>query len=259
MSNLLEGGNVFKGPDKEPLTRRINRDEIPSTIAYLEKETGVDFSMDKDEEGVPVKWLGTTGRKADSGDLDLSVDANEIDKKEFAAKLAGIFGKDSVKLSGDSVHLKTPINGDPEQGFAQTDFMFSDDPTWQQFSVRGGLPDSPYKGEHRHILLSSIARARGFKYSYKNGLVDPETDEVITKDPNKMAKDLLGQTATANDIKSVESIINYVKKLPNYDELVAAARETLGKQGVELPESRRLEHYTPNSPSWMRQIMDMIK
>ena len=259
MSNLLEGGNVFKGPDKEPLTRRINRDEIPSTIAYLEKETGVDFSMDKDEEGVPVKWLGTTGRKADSGDLDLSVDANEIDKKEFAAKLAGIFGKDSVKLSGDSVHLKTPINGDPEQGFAQTDFMFSDDPTWQQFSVRGGLPDSPYKGEHRHILLSSIARARGFKYSYKNGLVDPETDEVITKDPNKMAKDLLGQTATANDIKSVESIINYVKKLPNYDELVAAARETLGKQGVELPESRRLEHYSPNSPSWMRQIMDMIK
>ena len=259
MSNLLEGGNVFKGPDKEPLTRRINRDEIPSTIAYLEKETGVDFSMDKDEEGVPVKWLGTTGRKADSGDLDLSVDANEIDKKEFAAKLAGIFGKDSVKLSGDSVHLKTPINGDPEQGFAQTDFMFSDDPTWQQFSVRGGLPDSPYKGEHRHILLSSIARARGMKYSYKNGLVDPETDEVITKDPNKMAKDLLGQTATANDIKSVESIINYVKKLPNYDELVAAARETLGKQGVELPESRRLEHYTPNSPSWMRQIMDMIK
>lgn len=259
MEKLLEGGNVFKGPDKEPLTRRIKRDEIPSTIAYLEKETGVDFSMDKDEEGVPVKWLGTTGRKEDSGDLDLSVDANEIDKKEFAAKLAGIFGKESVKLSGDSVHLKTPINGDPEQGFAQTDFMFSDDPTWQQFSVRGGLPDSPYRGEHRHILLASIARARGMKYSYKNGLVDPETNEVITKDPNKMAKDLLGQTAGPNDIKSVESIISYIKKLPNYEELVAAARETLSKQNVELPEANKLEHFTPNSPAWMRQIMDMVK
>ena len=259
MNKLLEGGNVFKGPDKEPLTRRIKREEIPGTIAFLEKSTGVDFSMDKDEEGVPVKWLGTTGRKVDSGDLDLSVDANELDKKEFAAKLVGIFGKDSVKLSGDSVHLKTPIDGDPDNGFAQTDFMFSDDPTWQQFSVRGGLPDSPYKGEHRHILLSSVARARGMKYSYKNGLVDPETNEVITKDPNKMAKDLLGQTATANDIKSVESIINYIKKLPNYEELVAAARETLSKQGVELPEANKLEHYTPNSPAWMRQIMDMIK
>ena len=259
MNKLLEGGNVFKGSDKEPLTRRIKREEIPGTIAYLEKSTGVDFSMDKDEEGVPVKWLGTTGRKADSGDLDLSVDANELDKKEFAAKLVGIFGKDSVKLSGDSVHLKTPIDGDPSNGFAQTDFMFSDDPTWQQFSVRGGLPDSPYKGEHRHILLSSVARARGMKYSYKNGLVDPETNEVITKDPNKMAKDLLGQTATANDIKSVESIINYIKKLPNYEELVASARETLGKQGVELPENKKIETFQPGSIGWMRQMIEICR
>jgi hypothetical protein len=257
--NLQEGGNVFKGPDKEPLTRRIKRDEIPSTIAYLEQQTGIDFSMDKDEEGVPVKWLGTTGRKQDSGDLDLSVDAREIDKKEFAAKLVGIFGKDSVKLSGDSVHLKTPINGDPDLGFAQTDFMFSDDPTFQQFSIRGGLEGSPYKGEHRHILLSSIARARGMKYSAKNGLVDPETDEIITKDPNKMAKDLLGQTATVNDIKSFESIIAYIKKLPNYEELVSAAKETLAKQGMELPENKRIETFQPGSIGWMRQMIDLVK
>lgn len=257
--NLQEGGNVFKGPDKESLTRRIKRDEIPSTIAYLEQQTGIDFSMDKDEEGVPVKWLGTTGRKQDSGDLDLSVDAREIDKKEFAAKLVGIFGKDSVKLSGDSVHLKTPINGDPDLGFAQTDFMFSDDPAFQQFSIRGGLEGSPYKGEHRHILLSSIARARGLKYSAKNGLVDPETDEIITKDPNKMAKDLLGQTATVNDIKSFESVIAYIKKLPNYEELVSAAKETLAKQGMELPENKRIETFQPGSIGWMRQMIDLVK
>jgi hypothetical protein len=259
-NNLFEGGNVFKDPaTKEPLTRRIKRDEIPSTIAYLEQETGIDFSMDKDEEGVPVKWLGTTGRKEDSGDLDLSVDAREIDKKEFATKLAGIFGKDSVKLSGDSVHLKTPINGDPENGFAQTDFMFSEDPAFQQFSIRGGLAGSPYKGEHRHILLSSIARARGIKYSAKNGLIDPATDEVITKDPVKMAKELLGQTATVNDIKSFESIIAYIKKLPNYEELVANAKETLGKQGIELPENKRIETFQPGSIGWMRQMIDIVK
>jgi hypothetical protein len=137
--------------------------------------------------------------------------------------------------------------------------MFSDDPTWQQFSVRGGLPDSPYKGEHRHILLSSIARARGLKYSYKNGLMDPETDTTITKDPNKMAKDLLGQTATANDIKSVESITTYIKKLPNYEELVASARETLGKQGVGLPENRTVETFQPGSIGWMRQMIEMCR
>jgi hypothetical protein len=260
MSDILfEGGNVFKGPDKEPLTRRIKRDEIPSTISFLEKQTGVDFTMDKDEEGVPVKWLGTTGRKEDSGDLDLSVDANELDKKEFAAKLISIFGKDSVKLSGDSVHLKTPINGDPEQGFAQTDFMFSTNPRFQQGSMIGG--QGQYRGEHRHILLSSIARARGLKYSPKFGLVDPETNEPIAggDDWNKIAKELLGQTATVKDIRSVDSVINYIKKLPNYEELVAAARETLGKQGVELPENTYIETFQPGSIGWMRQMIEICK
>jgi hypothetical protein len=257
---LFEGGNVFKGPDKEPLTRRIKREEIPTTIAFLEKETGVDFTLDKDEAGVPIKWLGTTGRKADSGDLDLSVDANELDKKEFAQKLISVFGKDSVKLSGDNVHLKTPINGDPSNGFAQTDFMFSANPKFQQGSMLGGIQDSPYRGEHRHILLSSIARARSLKYSPKHGLVDPETNEPIPQgdDWNVIAKKLLGQSATVKDIRSVESIISYIKKLPNYEELIAAAQETLGRSGIELPKKEALEHYTPNSPSWMRKIIDIV-
>lgn len=260
MTDLLEGGNVFKGADKQPLTRRIKQGEIPGTIAYLEKLTGVDFTMDKDEAGVPIKWLGTTGRKLDSGDLDLSVDANEIDKRQFADKLITIFGKDSVKLSGDNVHLKTPIDGNPDNGFAQTDFMFSTNPKFQQGSMIGGTPDSPYRGEHRHILLSSIARAKGMKYSPKSGLVDPETNEPVKggDDWNTIAKQLLGQNATVKDIRSVESIINFIKKLPNYEELVAAARETLGKSGVELPAKEAVESYQPGSIGWMRRMIDLV-
>lgn len=267
-NNLFEGGNVFKGPDKQPLTQRISTADVPETITFIEKATGLDFTAEKGEDEKPVKWLGTTGRKEDpdgtfelnsSGDLDLSVDANEVDKKEFAAKLISQFGKDSVKLSGDSVHLKTPIKGDEANGFVQADFMFSTNPKFQQGSMIGG--QGAYRGEHRHILLSSIARAKGMKYSPKMGLVDPETNEPMPNgdDWNVIAKQLLGQTATVKDIRSVDNIINYIKKLPNYEELVAAARETLGKQGINLPESNKLEHYTPNSPSWMRQIMDMIR
>jgi hypothetical protein len=258
---LLEGGNVFKDADKQPLTRRIQRDEITGTIGFLEKSTGVDFSLDKDEEGVPIKWLGTTGRKADSGDLDLSVDARELDKKEFAQKLISIFGKDSVKLSGDNVHLKTPINGDPANGFAQTDFMFSVNPKFQQGSMIGSGPDSPYRGEHRHIVLSSIARARGMKYSPKSGLVDPETNEPLPNgdDWNSIAKQLLGQTATVKDIRSVEAIINYIKKLPNYEELISAAQETLGRSGIELPKKEAVESYQPGTIGWMRQMIEIVK
>jgi hypothetical protein len=262
MSNLFEGGNVFKGPDKQPLTRRIKRDEITGTIGFLEKSTGVDFSLDKDEEGVPIKWLGTTGRKADSGDLDLSVDARELDKKEFAQKLISLFGKDSVKLSGDNVHLKTPINGDPANGFAQTDFMFSTNPKFQQGSMIGSGPDSSYRGEHRHILLSSIARARGIKYSPKHGILNATTDELLPNgnDWNQIAKQLLGQTATVKDIKSVDAILDYIKKLPNYEDLVKGARETLGKQGIELPENvNSFESAMTGTPAWFRKMMEQVK
>lgn len=256
-TNLSEGGNVFKDADKNSLTTRINKADIAPTIAYLEKETDIDFSMDKDEQDVPIKWLGTTGRKDSSGDLDLSVDANEIDKKDFAAKLKSKFGAENVKLSGDNVHLKTPIAGDESKGFVQTDFMFSTNPKFQQGSMIGGQGE--YRGEHRHIVLSSIARARGLKYSPKSGLLDPDTDEVISDDWNTIAKKLLGQSATVNDIKNVDAIINYIKKLPNYEELIAAARETLGRYDIELPKKEAIESFQPGSIGWMRSMIDIIK
>jgi hypothetical protein len=270
MSNVLyEGGNVFKGADKQPLTQRIATSDVPATIAWIEKATGLDFTAEVDQDDKkPVKWLGTTGRKEDpdgtfelnsSGDLDLSVDANEVEKKEFATKLISQFGKDSVKLSGDNVHLKTPIKGDPDNGFVQADFMFSTNPKFQQGSMIGG--QGAYRGEHRHIVLSSIARARGMKYSPKSGLVDPETNEPLPNGDewNSIAKQLLGQTATVKDIRSVDAIINYIKKLPNYEELVAAARETLGRSNIELPQKESFESYQPGTIGWMRQMIDIVR
>jgi hypothetical protein len=270
MSDLLkEGGNVFKGPDKQPLTQRIATNDVPATIAWIEKATDLDFTAEVDpEDKKPVKWLGTTGRKEDpdgtfelnsSGDLDLSVDANEVDKKEFAANLIQQFGKDSVKLSGDNVHLKTPIKGDPSNGFVHADFMFSTNPKFQQGSMIGG--QGQYRGEHRHIVLSSIARARGMKYSPKHGLLNATTDELLPNgnDWNQIAKELLGQTATVKNIKSVDAILSYIKKLPNYEELVAGARETLGRQGIELPKANQIESYQPGSIGWMRQLIEIVK
>jgi hypothetical protein len=269
MTKLLEGGNVFKGPDKQPLTQRIATADVEETVAYIEKITGLDFTKEKDlDDKKPVKWLGTTGRKEDpdgtfeknsSGDLDLSVDANEVDKKTFADKLISQFGKENVKLSGDNVHWKVPIKGDPSNGFVQSDFMFSANPKFQQGSMIGGQGE--FRGEHRHILLSSIARARGMKYSPKHGLLNPQTDELLPNgnDWNTIAKELLGQSSTVKDIRSVDSILNYIKKLPNYEELIAGARETLGKQGIELPKNEALESYQPGSIGWMRQIIDIVK
>ena len=165
--------------------------------------------------------------------------------------------KENVKKSGDNVHLKTPINGDESNGFVQADFMFSANPKFQQGSMIGG--SGQYRGEHRHIVLSSIARARNLKYSPKSGLLDPDSNEVISDDWNVIAKELLGQTATVKDIKSVDAIIEYIKNLPNYEELIAAARETLGRYDIELPKKEAIESFQPGSIGWMRSMIDIVK
>jgi len=287
MNNILtEGGNVFKTADKQPITQRIATKDVPATIDFIEKITGLDFTKELDpDDKKPVKWLGTTGRKEDpdgtfdlnsSGDLDLSVDAREITKEELIAKLAewcrangveeeNIFNKGTkkndgwIKDAGDNVHFRTPINGSQTNGFVQSDFMLTVNPKFQQGSMIGGR--GQYRGEHRHIVLSSIARARGFKYSPKFGLLHGDTNEPVENgdDWNIIAKQLLGQTATVKDIKSVDAIIAYIIKLPNYDELVAGARETLGKQGIELPVKEAFESYVPGSNAWMRRMINIVK
>ncbi len=285
-TNLFEGGNVFKDADKQPLTQRIPTKDVPATIDFIEKITGLDFTKELDpDDKKPVKWLGTTGRKEDpdgtfdlnsSGDLDLSVDAREITKEELIAKLADwcrnngvaeeeIFNKGTkkndgwIKDAGDNVHFRTPINGSQTNGFVQADFMLTVNPKFQQGSMIGGR--GQYRGEHRHIVLSSIARARGFKYSPKFGLLHGDTNEPVENgdDWNVIAKQLLGQTASTKDIKSVDGIIAYIIKLPNYDELVAGARETLGKQGIELPVKEAFESYIPGSNAWMRRMINIVK
>ena len=285
-SKLLEGGNVFKTADKQSLTQRIATKDVPSTVDFLEKITGLDFTKELDpDDKKPVKWLGTTGRKEDpdgtfdlnsSGDLDLSVDAREITKEELIAKLVDwcrsngveeedIFNKTTkktdgwIKDAGDNVHFRTPISGSQTNGFAQSDFMLTVNPKFQQGSMIGGR--GQYRGEHRHIVLSSIARGRGMKYSPKFGLLHGDTNEPVENgdDWNVIAKQLLGQTATTKDVKSVDGIIAYIMKLPNYNELVAGARETLGKQGIELPVKEAFESYVPGSNAWMRKMINIVK
>jgi hypothetical protein len=97
------------------------------------------------------------------------------------------------------------------------------------------------------------------KWSFQNGLVNRETNEVITRDPNEIAKKLLGQTAGPKDLADPEAVIDYVIKLPNYEELVADARETLDKEGVQLPKAGKIESFVPGSGAWFRKMIEVIK
>jgi hypothetical protein len=230
MIRLFEGGNIFKDEQGIPVTRRINKNEIPDTISWLEKLTGLDLTKEKAKDGLPVKWLGSTGRKESSGDLDLAVNSQEISKAELESQLKnwatkqGLNPKEWVAKSGISVHFKAPILGDVKNGFAQTDFMFLDNFDWGTFLLSQG--PSEYKGMFREILLNNVAKGtisseypQGFRVSMK-GFADRATNEVITFDIDTIAKTLFGPTGSKEDMMSVENIYKKLANDPNKEKKV---------------------------------------
>ena len=246
---LKEGGNIFKGSQGELLTGRINQADVAPTVKWLEGITGLPL-----QDGM----LGTTGKAPTSGDLDLSVDENKISKDELVAKLSQWAQskkqdpKQWVRKSGISVHFKTPIAGDEKKGFVQTDFMFGE-PEWQKFSLQGGLTGSEYKGMDRHILLASIAKALGYRWSHNYGLLNRESNQPVSKDPDRIAQLLLGVDHTAKDLVSVESIHKIIKNRSDYEKLVADAVESFGQAGKKLP-----EHTVEGSNVWFRNMMNVV-
>ncbi len=246
-NRLLEGGNIFKTLSGESLTQRINRDDVPTTIEWIESKTNIKFPMET--------WLGTTGRKSSSGDLDLAVDETKTTKEDLIKVLltAGVDAKD-IKKSGDSVHVRAPIAGDPKNGFVQADLMFGD-PGWQAFSMSGAPEESKLTGMSRHVILASIVSVLhpGLKWSYKHGLVDRVTNTTVPDGKSsKKLSDITG--IPVGKLNTADDILDAIAKRPNYDQLIAAARETLAKSDIELPEAAP----TPGTAAWFRNYSDKV-
>ena len=238
---INEGGNVFKDAQGQPLTQRINRADVPATIKWIEGVTGVDFSKDIDPATkTPTKWLGSTGKAATSGDLDLAVDLNTVNKDALAAKLSqyiqsqGLDPREWVVKKGE-VHFKTPIAGNPKNGYVQTDFMFFPNLDWGQFFYAGGT-DSAYKGVYRNILMSSIAKQLGLKVG-ANGMFSRSTNQLVDggMDPDYVASVLLGKGHDRQSLKNVETIYQALAKDPNRDAKLADFREYLAREGLSEP------------------------
>ena len=233
LTKLLEGGNVFKDKQGNPLTQRINQADVPATVNYIENILGIQFPQDR--------WLGSTGRKPTSGDLDLAVDLGEIDKDQLAAALQKIVTSQNLDprewvVKKGEVHFRTPIAGDPNKGYVQTDFMFFPNLDWGTFYY-GGSEGSAYKGMHRNVLMSSIAKALGFKVG-ANGMFSRSTEELIQGglDPNQVARVLLGPAFTKENLRNVESIFAALSNDPNKDAKLKDFREYLAREGLKEPQ-----------------------
>jgi hypothetical protein len=254
---LKEGGNVFKGADGKALTQRINQTDVKPTLAWLEQML----------PGLNIQGntLGSTGIKPTSGDLDVAVDSSQLTKLQLTTRLQqwaqshGFKPEDYVKQTGAGVHFKTPIAGTPTKGYVQTDFMFLKNIPWSKF-VLGPVPaDSQYKGRERNILMNSMAKALGYKLNQLAGIADRTTNEIITDDPDQVAKLLLNKSATRDDLASVESILAALEKDSARDQKLADFREHMKREGLPFMESESEPVYTEVSDvNFLARLRDRI-
>ena len=211
-SILKEGGNIFQG------TADFDQKLIPDMMKQI---NGV---MTK--AGVKALPIGsgaspTPGKM--SGDLDMIADAGKLiqklnapDVKTAKIELEKMFQQAGfeTKKTGQIVHVKTNI-GDTAQ---QVDIMVVDNgETAQKFHVHDIPKGSPYKGVHKQIMIADLAKEKGFKWSPYKGLVNRDTNELVSNDLDNIAKQLIGPNATASDLGSVESIL---AKMPSAKEIV---------------------------------------
>jgi hypothetical protein len=255
MMQIFEGGNVFKDIKGRSVTQRINQTDVKSTLAWLEQ-----MLPDLDLQN---NTLGSTGIKDTSGDLDIAVDSAQLDKEQLTSQLTqwavshGLKPEEWVRKSGTAVHFKTPINGRPDQGYVQTDFMFLQNVPWSKF-VLGAMPvDSAYKGRERNVMMNSIAKSMGYKLNQIAGIADRDTNKVITDDPDAVAKMLLNRSATRADLASVESILAALAKDPARDAKLADFKQHMEREGLPFLESTEL--YQPvTDVNFLARLRDRI-
>lgn len=239
---LHEGGNIFKTPQGTSATTKIHKVDIVPTLRLLEPVLGIPL-VDA--------ILGSAGKKAQSGDIDISVDPEQISKDEVIRKLKQWVrqvhqqeGDAWVKKSGISVHFKMPIRNDPAKGYVQIDFMFDPDPNWMKFSMYSAGDASSYSGADRNMLMSSIAKAQGMKYSWQKGLIRREDEQLISKDPDAIAQRLLGPQFDHTALLGVETIQSALDERPDLKRQLMALADDL--------ESDRAPDGTQIKPGQMR-------
>jgi hypothetical protein len=201
---IMEGGNVFKNEEDVHKTQRINKADIQPTVAWLESIVGIDLLNN---------LVGSVGKKVSSGDLDIAVDSNTTSKHTLVQKLYdwvlshNLDPDDYIKSSRKMVHFMTPIKGDMSNGFVQTDFMLVPNTSWTKFSMHSPGDASKFTGADRNKLMSVFARALGMKYSWNHGLMDRDSNKLISRDPDTIAKYIFGPTFGAGVFHSVEQML----------------------------------------------------
>ena len=165
------GGNAFTNVD---LTR-IKREDIDSTLEFVAsnlKIPGLTFSYLKEN------LMGSAGKQADSGDLDIAIDRENFVLGEISNACRAFLGDKFVKyggLKGGQLNSAWPIRGDATNGYIQVDFIIGNT-DWLKFSHRSPGEASAYRGVYISTMLGVLAKMCKDYESF-----DPESGERIAR------------------------------------------------------------------------------
>lgn len=200
------GGNVFQ--DVGPFDHK----QIPAIMKQINS-----VLSNVGAKALPIGSGATPTPGKTSGDLDMIIDADQLanqfkstDAKEVRKQLRSLFDQAGFQTSqsGVSVHVRTTIDNSAQQ----VDLMVVPQAeVAQKFHIHDIPKGSPYKGVHKQIALSNLAKKHNLLWSAYEGLwtrgPDGKKNKFYTNDLDKIAQTLLGPKATGKDLASLETIM----------------------------------------------------
>ena len=154
-----------------------------------------------------------------------------------------------TKQAGVTVHTRIPM-GDK---FYQVDIKVVPNASKVAQYHRHDIPKgSPYKGVNKQLVMNALASTQGMLWSPDEGLYKRDNAgkkaELLSDDWDTIAKYLLGQGASGQDLGSVESIMDKIPDQKRKDDIMNMARA-----------GHSWQQATPNVTEWFRRALDILK
>lgn len=145
---LVEGG---KATEKYG-TVRATRADMKAAIAFVAKTIGVSAATLKD------RLLGSgrltyNGVQPDSGDVDLAISTDEVQKDDAVSKMTAAVGHAPHVTGGSTYSFAVPTG---EKRKVQVDLMFVPDVNWAKFSHHASEHSKHKSGVRNELLHSAL-------------------------------------------------------------------------------------------------------
>jgi len=168
---LMEGGKATAVHG----TSRANKQDIEAALKFVSKTIGIPIDV------LVPNLLGSTGhtltgKKKDSGDLDIAFEEGKYNREELIARMKRATGIDDVMQIGTGTFSFAVPASDGKK--VQVDFMFVPSEKWARWGFHSD-PDSAYKGLVRNNYLLDNVMKHTFEPGKDISVKDESGVEVV--------------------------------------------------------------------------------